>query len=134
MVKKAAVFLYSPYDCTKEGDYPAVCVQLRLTPHHLVSSFVMMQLEELNKNITGEFYDRNMVPSAMQIEVLEEPVLRQRPAASVVVAVVSVSLLIIIFIVFLIYYIKATMSRKGISLKQLKREKKLRKSNREAMV
>ena len=63
-----------------------------------------------------------------------EPVLRQRPAASVVVAVVSVSLLIIIFIVFLIYYIKATMSRKGISLKQLKREKKLRKSNREAMV
>ena len=134
MVKKAAVFLYSPYDCTKEGDYPAVCVQLRLTPHHLVSSFVMIQLEELNKNITGEFYDHNMVPSAMQIEVLEEPVLRQRPAASVVVAVVSVSLLIIIFIVFLIYYIKATMSRKGISLKQLKREKKLRKSNREAMV
>ena len=94
----------------------------------------MMQLEELNKNITGEFYDHNMVPSAMQIEVLEEPVLRQRPAASVVVAVVSVSLMILMIIVFLIYYIKATMSRKGISLKQLKREKKLRKSNREAMV
>ena len=63
-----------------------------------------------------------------------EPVLRQRPAASVVVAVVSVSLLIIIFIVFLIYYIKATMSRKGISLKQLKCEKELRKTNRETMV
>lgn len=63
-----------------------------------------------------------------------EPVLRQCPAASVVVAVVSVSLLIIIFIVFLIYYIKATMRRKGISLKQLKREKELCKSNRETMV
>ena len=63
-----------------------------------------------------------------------EPVLRQRPTASVVVAVVSVSLLVLMIIVFLIYYIKATMSRKGISLKQLKREKKLRKSNREAMV
>ena len=63
-----------------------------------------------------------------------EPVLRQRPAASVVVAVVSVSLLVLMIIVFLIYYIKATMSRKGISLKQLKREKELRKSNREAMV
>ena len=60
--------------------------------------------------------------------------MRQRPAASVVVAVVSVSLLVLMIIVFLIYYIKATMSRKGISLKQLKREKKLRKSNREAMV
>ena len=56
--------------------------------------------------------------------------LRQCPAASVVVAVVSVSLMILMNIVFLIYYIKATMSRKGISLKQLKREKKLRKSNR----
>lgn len=63
-----------------------------------------------------------------------EPVLRQRPAASVVVAVVSVSLLVLMIIVFLIYYIKATMSRKGISLKQLKREKELRKTNRETMV
>ena len=63
-----------------------------------------------------------------------EPVLRQCPAASVVVAVVSVSLMILMIIVFLIYYIKATMRRKGISLKQLKREKKLRKSNRETMV
>ena len=63
-----------------------------------------------------------------------EPVLRQRPAASVVVAVVSVSLMILMIIVFLIYYIKATMSRKGISLKQLKLEKELRKSNRETMV
>ena len=63
-----------------------------------------------------------------------EPVLRQRPAASVVVAVVSVSLLVLMIIVFLIYYIKATMSRKGISLKQLKLEKELRKSNRETMV
>ena len=130
MVKKGSVFFYSQYDCTQEDDYPAVCVRLRLTPHHLVSSFVMMQLKELNKNITGEFYNSNIVPSAMQIEVLEEPVLRQRPAASVVVAVVSVSLLILVFIVFMIYYIKATMSRKGISLKQLRREKKLPKSNR----
>ena len=63
-----------------------------------------------------------------------EPVLRQRPAASVVVAVVSVSLLVLMISVFLIYYIKATMSRKGISLKQLKREKELRKTNRETMV
>ena len=63
-----------------------------------------------------------------------EPVLRQRPAANVVVAVVSVSLMILMIIVFLIYYIKATMSRKGISLKQLKREKELCKSNRETMV
>lgn len=63
-----------------------------------------------------------------------EPVLRQRPTASVVVAVVSVSLLVLMIIVFLIYYIKATMSRKGISLKQLKREKELRKTNRETMV
>ena len=63
-----------------------------------------------------------------------EPVLRQRPAASVVVAVVYVSLLVLMIIVFLIYYIKATMSRKGISLKQLKREKELRKTNRETMV
>ena len=63
-----------------------------------------------------------------------EPVLRQRPAASVVVAVVSVSLLVLMIIVFLIYYIKATMSRKGISLKQLKHEKELRKTNRETMV
>ena len=60
--------------------------------------------------------------------------MRQRPAASVVVAVVSVSLLVLMIIVFLIYYIKATMSRKGISLKQLKREKELRKTNRETMV
>ena len=132
--KKATVLFYLPVDCTEEDAYPAVCVSLRIMPHHMVSNFVMMQLEELNKNITGEFYDRNaFLPETITIEVLEEPKLRQRPAASVVIAVIAVSLLAIILIVFMIYYIKVSLKRKGVTLKQLMKhdKKSLRKSLRE---
>ena len=133
MIKKASLFFYLPVDCTEEDAYPAVCVSLRITPHHMVSNFVMMQLEELNKNITGEFYDQNVLPDTITIEVLEEPKLRQRPAASVVIAVIAVSLLAIILIVFMIYYIKVSLKRKGVTLKQLMKhdKKSLRKSLRE---
>ena len=134
--KKATVFFYLPVDCTEEDAYPAVCVSLRITPHHMVSNFVMMQLEELNKNITGEFYDQNVLPETITIEVLEEPKLRQRPAASVVIAVIAVSLLVINFLVFIIYYIKVSLNRKGVTMKQLmKKDKKvLRKSLREKLL
>ena len=135
--KKATVLFYLPVDCTEEDAYPAVCVSLRITPHHMVSNFVMMQLEELNKNITGEFYDRNaFLPETITIEVLEEPKLRQRPAASVVIAVIAVSLLAIILIVFMIYYTKVSLKRKGVTLKQLMKhdKKSLRKSLREKLL
>ena len=137
MIKKASLFFYLPFDCTEEDAYPAVCVSLRITPHHMVSNFVMMQLEELNKNITGEFYDRNaFLPETITIEVLEEPKLRQRPAASVVIAVIAVSLLAIILIVFMVYYIKVSLKRKGVTLKQLMKhdKKSLRKSLREKLL
>ena len=77
-----------------------------------------------------------MLPDTITIEVLEEPKLRQRPAASVVIAVIAVSLLAIILIVFVIYYIKVSLNRKGVSLKQLMKHDKrsLKKSLHEKLL
>ena len=49
---------------------------------------------------------------------------------------IAVSLLVINFLVFIIYYIKVSLNRKGVSMKQLmKKDKKvLRKSLREKLL
>mgnify|MGYP006959277988 CR=1 FL=1 len=70
------------------------------------SAYYAEKLEELNAHLTENFYEEGSLhtPGNITLSVLEKPKLRQRPSASVVVAVVSVSLLAIIVIVFLISY------------------------------
>ena len=81
----------------------------------------MMQLEELNAHLTENFYEEGSLhtPGNITLSVLEKPKLRQRPSASVVVAVVSVSLLAIIVIVFLISYLKVRLAGKEGRVKSL---------------
>lgn len=121
MIKKASVQLFLPRDCTPPNQESALCVNVRLHPHHLVSHYVMMQLEELNAHLTENFYEEGSLhtPGNITLSVLEKPKLRQRPSASVVVAVVSVSLLAIIVIVFLISYLKVRLAGKEGRVKSL---------------
>ena len=121
MIKKASVQLFLPRDCTPPNQESALCVNVRLHPHHLVSHYVMMQLEELNAHLTENFYEEGSLhtPGNITLSVLEKPKLRQRPSASVVVAVVSVSLLAIIVIVFLISYLKVRLAGKDGRVKSL---------------
>ena len=121
MIKKASVQLFLPRDCTPPNQESTLCVNVRLHPHHLVSHYVMMQLEELNAHLTENFYEEGSLhtPGNITLSVLEKPKLRQRPSASVVVAVVSVSLLAIIVIVFLISYLKVRLAGKEGRVKSL---------------
>ena len=125
MIKKATVHLLLPRDCTPPNQESALCVNVRLVPHHLVSHYVMMQLEDLNAHLTENFYEEGSprTPGNITLSVLEQPKLRQRPSASVVVAVVSVTLLAIIVIAFLISYLKVRLAGKDGRIKSLSRTK-----------
>ena len=132
MIKKASIHQYLPRVCGVSTEEASVCVNIRIIPHYLVSSFVMIQLNELHQNLTGNFYEEvsEETPSYLSLMVL-----RQRPSVTAVIALTSVSLLVLILLILIIAYFKVNSKGRGGNIRRLRKpSSRLPKQNKDALL
>ena len=122
-VKEEDVLFFLPSSCSEDDDYPSVCIDVRLRPHRLTSSYVKMELALFNANATGLFYKKTTeaIPRHMEIQLWKKVVLRERLEGKDIAATITILVLSLAYLVQLYLYCKVSRSLPNSGRKVLKR-------------
>ena len=122
-VKEEDVLFFLPSSCSEDDDYPSVCVDVRLRPHRLTSSYVKMELALFNANATGLFYKKSGedVPRHIEIQLWKKVVLRERLEGKDIAATITILVLSLAYLIQLYLYCKVSRSLPNSGRKVLKR-------------
>ena len=122
-VKEEDVLFFLPSSCSEDDDYPSVCIDVRLRPHRLTSSYVKMELALFNANATGLFYKKTTedIPRHMEIQLWKKVVLRKRLEGKDIAATVTILVLSVAYLIQLYLYCKVSRSLPNNGRKVLKR-------------